>query len=114
MQRTALPRMDSVMRKGELWFNLFASFGPLAIGVVAAIMLPSIKQNQNNYIFISLSFYVAGLILFLIAKWSIMKTGKLITFGTSGMTQKNRWFYQIGYMLMGLGFIFYLLISVAV
>lgn len=98
------------MRRGELWLNLVASFGPPAIGLVAAIMLPYIKQGQNNYILISLSLYFVGLILFLCAKWSIMKTGKLVTFGTSGMTQKNRWYYRLGYLLMGSGFVFHILI----
>jgi hypothetical protein len=50
--------------------------------------------------------------MFLKAKISVMKEGKLLSFGTKYMTQSNRNLYIYGYIIMGIGLILSLVLIV--
>ena len=50
-----------------------------------------------------LVFYGVGLSFFLAAKYSVIKIGKAISFGSKEMSPGNRKLYRIGYALMVLG-----------
>ena len=57
---------------------------------------------------LGLSALFIGFILFLIAKISVIKKGKLITFGASAaenMSKKMVFYYYFGYLFMIVGFI---------
>lgn len=47
---------------------------------------------------------LVGLVLFLKAKWSVLKVGKLITWGCDLMDQKNTYFYFFGWVFMVSGY----------
>ncbi len=48
---------------------------------------------------------ILGFISFLKAKWSVIKNKKLVSFGCDPMTQKNTYFYFLGWVLMITGYI---------
>lgn len=92
------------MRKGELLANLFFIGMPI-IGLVAAIIGMNMAQQPTPYIWISFFLYIVGFVFFASAKWSVIKSGKLISFGTSYMSTKDAKAYKLGYSLMGVGFV---------
>jgi hypothetical protein len=52
---------------------------------------------------VSLLLILLGFALFAKAKFSMIKKGKLLTFGTMEMAKADRAFYIAGYVLMSLG-----------
>jgi len=77
------------------WFALLA-------GAMIAYMY---KENINLWAFF---IFIPGLILFLIAKVQVIKSGRLLSFGATAaelMTKQNRFFYYGGYILMIIGFL---------
>lgn len=92
------------MRKGELLANIFFIGMPL-IGLAAAIIGINMVQHPTPYVWISLCLYIVGFAFFAFAKLSLIKSGKLISFGSSHMTKKNATAYKLGYLMMALGFV---------
>jgi len=52
--------------------------------------------------------FIAGFSFFAKAKWSVIKQGNFITFGSANMSKQNRLFYYLGYSVMGLGLVLYI------
>lgn len=76
------------MFKEEAWFNLVLFLLPLLLGLIATILIPSIINNQMVWGVFSIVLYVLGFILFFVSKISVIKKGKIITFGSSHMSKK--------------------------
>lgn len=47
---------------------------------------------------------IIGFLMFLKAKWSVIKEKKLFTFGCDPMDQKNTYFYFFGWVMMIAGY----------
>jgi len=47
---------------------------------------------------------IIGLLMFLKAKWSVLKNGKFFTFGCDPMNQTNTYFYFLGWVMMIAGY----------
>ncbi len=50
-----------------------------------------------------LAFYAVGFLFFAISKIFTIRGGQLITFGSSGMSKRNKVPYRLGYVLMFVG-----------
>ena len=88
------------MRKGELIFNYLIFFGPLflGIGILTVVSLAFAMPRTVFWSFVIL--YIAGLSLFVKAKLSVIKQGRLISFGTANMSSPNKVAYFVGYSAM--------------
>ena len=92
------------MRKGELIFNYALVLLPLVIGLVLAQSIGLFYTAPKLALWIMVALFLLGFALFFKAKLSIIKQGKLFTFGPSHMSKSNRILYFIGYggMVSGL------------
>jgi len=86
---------------------------PMVVGLLAAIFVPTAVQNPTRVGWMSLSAYVLGFGLFLLAKISVFRQGNWLSFGSDRMVPSYRWTYRTGYFLMGLGFLLTLSLAIA-
>lgn len=96
------------MRRGELIANILILGGPLiGMGLMfwGFIVLSVVASAPMTSYYISLALFAIGFVLFFKAKWSLVKNGTLISFGSGLMTKTNRFMYRGGYLLMGIGLI---------
>ncbi len=94
------------MIRRELITNLVFMWGFPLFGIIIAYVVTFLVNVPLQYTSIMLVFWVAGFLLFFKAKLSVIKRGKLISFGVSNMSKANRICYILGYVLMGLGLFF--------
>ncbi len=91
------------MRRGELIINylqfLWPFFMVLVIGVFSMAM-SFLVESPLAYILIVFLCWFVGFGLFLKSKISVYKQGKLLSFGSAGMTKLNRFCYRAGYVVM--------------
>lgn len=98
----------------ELYVNLIWLFLPLIVIAPVVILLPSVARTPSVFAIATIILSVCGFILFSIAKFSMFKQKRWLTFGSSHMTPRNRLFYRLGYALMiCAGFIAVLLLMAA-
>lgn len=89
--------------KGESQVNAVILLGPLFIGIAMATVVPAAVDRPEPFFRRSAAISGAGLVLFCIAKWSSIRDGRLLSFGSAEMTRANRIAYRLGYLLMGAG-----------
>ena len=91
------------MRRYELaaMFALFIVGIPVAI-IVAALFTSLFVNTPLETIVIMFLCWVVGFSMFFKAKFSLIRRGKLISFGSRDMSRTNRLFYLWGYVLMGI------------
>ena len=78
---------------------------PFALGISFVFILPQANKNPSGFGIFCIGLFVVGFALFLYSKIINIKKGRLIPFGSKGMTKYQRWFYRIGYALMLIGFV---------
>lgn len=85
-------------------------FDPLALitilGIVTGLSLPLLLAlhhfTPRQWLGLSIAIaLVAGLTMFAIAKWSVIRSGTLVSFGPGSMTHSMRKLYCWGYTTMG-------------
>ena len=54
-----------------------------------------------------------GFALFVVAKVSVIRTGRTNSWGSGSMSDRNRWCYRAGYVLMGIGAVTGIALAVA-
>lgn len=97
------------MRRNELIMNLFFLCG---FSFIVILVVPIISYFLNaplNSVLIISFFLLVGFLMFFKAKLSLIAKGKLISFGSSNMSEANRIYYILGYVLMGIGLLLSLL-----
>ena len=94
------------MRYTSAMINLIILIGPMLIAIVMALIIPNVLHYPKFFILSSWSLYGIGLLCFIIAKLSVIKKGKLITFGSSQMSSLHKKLYKMGYLLMIIAFLF--------
>jgi hypothetical protein len=62
-----------------------------------------ISENNITFIVIIFIMMLAGLVFFVKAKLSVIKSVKLFSFGLNHMTPINKIFYKLGYLFMIFG-----------
>jgi len=95
------------MRRGELIINLVFGYGGFAIPLIAVVAIFGITINLLNnapveYELIMFLCWVVGFGLFLKSKISVYRQGRLLSFGSEGMTKPNRFCYRAGYAVMAI------------
>lgn len=84
----------------EAWLNVFMNIGPVLFFIGISIIVPIILKFPSGFAVGSILLCMMGFILFSLAKFSMFKQGRWLTFGSSEMTPRNRFFYRLGYVLM--------------
>jgi uncharacterized membrane protein YfcA len=93
------------MRKSELIFNLF----PLIL-VIAGMYIGLFTPDRATLSYIPIILLLIGFVFLLKAKWFLFRSRKFFTFGPSEMTERNRYFYKLGYALILIGFLLSLVV----
>ncbi len=93
------------MRRGELIINLVFGYGGFAIPLIAVVAIFGITINLLNnapveYELIMFLCWAVGFGLFLKSKISVYRQGRLLSFGSAGMSKQNRFCYRAGYAVM--------------
>ncbi len=78
---------------------------PIA-SLVLAVVVGTALVNPSGSARLALAFYAFGFVLFLIAKISVFRSGRLLTFGEQRMRPRYRALYRAGYVLMVAGALF--------
>ena len=86
--------------------NLFILLALPIASVVLAVVVGTALVNPSGSARLALAFYVFGFVLFLIAKISVFRSGRLLTFGAQLMRPGYRALYRAGYVLMVAGALF--------
>ena len=86
------------MQRGELFINL--GFGGLPVVLVIGITLPFLTNAPLQYVLFMFLCWVIGFGLFLKSKISVYRQGRLLSFGSAGMSKVNRFYYRAGYAVM--------------
>ena len=102
------------MRKGELIFNYAIVLMPLVLGLFVAKFIGLYYRMPTTAFLIMAVFFILGFVLFVKAKFSIIKQGQFFTIGPSKMTKSNRISYFIGYGGMVIGFFFLIILCLLV
>jgi len=73
------------------------------ISIFFTFLFLLVQKNLTFSYIIVLVLFLLGFSLFLKAKISVIKNGKIVTFGSSLMTRINKVYYRLGYALMIIG-----------
>jgi hypothetical protein len=76
------------------------------LGALLLILAISIAGHPVGGARIAVALYASGFALFLVAKISMIRSGRLVTLGSRLMRPRYRALYRIGYVLMVAGLIF--------
>jgi hypothetical protein len=94
------------MSQAHALANLFLLLALPIAGLALALVVGTAIVNPTGSAKLALGFYVIGLILFLIAKLSVLRSGRLMTFGSRLMRPGHKILYRAGYVLMVIGVLF--------
>jgi len=86
--------------------NLFLLLWPILIGLPLAVAVGTALVNPVGSARIALGAYLLGFTLFVVAKVSALRSGRLVTFGSSLMRPRYRVLHRTGYALMAAGLVF--------
>jgi hypothetical protein len=90
--------------------NLIFLPAVIAVGLLAAILVPGAMKNPKGYTAAALALYGVGFVFFALAKIQNIRKGHLLSFGSSHMSTPWKWAYRCGYTLMGLGLLLTMLL----
>ena len=86
------------------------------VGITVAMLLPFLQMFRaavtTSPVFTSTAIFsvlFVGGTLFTLAKVSVIRSGRLVTFGPRNMSRMMRWCYYVGYTLLAIGTIAVLL-----
>jgi len=99
------------MRRNELVANLFFAGGGFSlVALLVAFLTTWVALAPGPYIVLMFFLWIVGFLLFLKAKISMIKQGKLLSFGFAEMSRSDRIFYVFGYIIMGIGMLLSLIL----
>ena len=91
------------MGQREALANLFLALMPMLAALVTVVTFNVVYPAPFRSGYIGLALCSLGLLLFISAKISVIKLGRLLSFGTTGMRPSMRYSYWLGYLLMVIG-----------
>lgn len=91
------------MGQKEALANLFLALIPMLAALIAVITFNVVYPTPFLSGYIGIALCGLGLALFISAKISVIKTGRLLSFGTTGMRPIMRYSYWFGYVFMVVG-----------
>ena len=90
------------VRRSEAIFNIALQFGLPLAAIALGCLLWFLAAVPVNYVIIMLLLLSFGFFMFLKAKLSVIRQGRLLSFGSGGMSRTNRTFYFLGYAVMAI------------
>lgn len=100
------------MFRADAIANAIMVFGMPVLGMVLMTLLITASGNPIGFAWFTILLYGVGLALFVIAKLSLYRQGRWLSWGSAHMSPRYRRMYRIGYCLMGLGFLFHLALAI--
>ncbi len=94
------------MGQAHALVNLFILLGPAIVGLAAAVVIGAAVVNPTGSAKLALVLYTFGFALFLVAKISVFRSGRLVSFGSGPMRPPYRALYRTGYTFMVAGGLF--------
>jgi hypothetical protein len=94
------------MGQAHALINLLLMLWPTLIVLPLGVAVGTGAVNPVGSARLALGAYLAGLTLFLIAKVSLFRSGRFVSFGSSRMRPPFRALYRTGYVLMAVGVLF--------
>lgn len=88
------------MRRGELILNYFSTLIIAFCAIAMSFVVALLTKAPLAYILIMFLCWIVGFGLFLKSKISVYRQGRLLSFGTEGMSKLNRFCYRSGYAVM--------------
>jgi len=102
------------MGRSEAIVNLILISAPLAIGLVVGMLAVPALKAPVAFGYFTLACLLLGFVLFLAAKWRLVRRGVLFSFGSSRMAPWPRRAYRLGYAFMALGTVCAVILVIAV
>jgi hypothetical protein len=94
------------MGQAHALVNLFLFLALPVASLILAVVVGTALVNPSGNAKLALAFYVSGFALFLVAKISLFRSGRLITFDARPMRPGYQVVYRTGYALMIVGALF--------
>src|SRR6267142_2783393 len=94
------------MGQAHAVINLLILLWPVLLGLPLAIAIGNAAVNPVGSAKLALGAYLLGFALFLVAKISVFRSGRLVTFGSHAMRRPYRALYRTGYAFMAVGLLF--------
>jgi hypothetical protein len=94
------------MGQAHALINLLAITWPVIVGLPLAFAVGNAAVNPVGSARLALGLYTLGFSLFVVAKISVVRTGRLVSVGSRHMRPPYRALYRIGYALMLAGLLF--------
>ena len=91
--------------------NFVLAIAPFIIGFVIAVLLSFATQAPRGTAISALGAYGIGFILFAIAKASVLRSDKFLSWGARAMQPIYRACYFVGYTVMGIGLMLTLVLA---
>jgi hypothetical protein len=82
------------MGQAHALVNLFLFLALPVASLILAVVVGTVLVNPSGSAKLALAFYVSGFALFLVAKISLFRSGRLITFGAQPMRPGYRLVYR--------------------
>lgn len=93
------------MGQAHALVNLCILLGPVAIGVAISLAMWAAVVSPFTSSGLALALYGAGVVLFVIAKITVFRSGRLVSFGSRLMSARCRTLYRFSYLLMVSGLV---------
>jgi tellurite resistance protein TehA-like permease len=103
---------EVVMGQAHGLASLFILLTPV-LGMIGVFVILNAARNPAATTAASLALYALGFAFFFVAKLSLIRSGRLVTFGSRLMRPGYRALYRLGYALMAAGALFTLGLLVA-
>ena len=94
------------MNKGELIVGLY----PMVVAVISIVVIALLREPTIG-VYLAAGVSLVGFLLLSFAKWSVIRGGKLFSFGYSQMSTFYARCYKIGFILLTLGALAVLLLA---
>lgn len=83
--------------------NIIFLFTPILVAVVMAVIAANCVIRPLETTILSWACYGLGFVMFLVAKFSVIRKGKMIGCGSGPMSKRMRYPYRAGYFFMIIG-----------
>ena len=104
--RRAPQLVAGLMGQAHALINVFIVGWPVIVGLPLAFAIGTAAVNPVGSARLALGLYALGFSLFLVAKISVLRSGRLVSFGSRPMRPPYRALYRTGYALMVAGLLF--------
>ena len=98
-----IPRRDKTGRLFYYVVEVPLSLIVMAFGICTALLLGYLATAPVRTLLFCFGITLVGFVLFAIAKLNVVLRGRLVSFGSGGMSGRMRAVYRLGWVLMTIG-----------